>query len=57
VRIHNSFLVFLPHVRELRQESRGPVVFLGSGAGAALLPVSRRKFQEIKQQLDQLEGR
>jgi DNA-binding LytR/AlgR family response regulator len=56
VRIHNSFLVFLPCVRELRQESRGPVVFLGSGAGAALLPVSRRNFQEIKQRLDQLEG-
>jgi DNA-binding LytR/AlgR family response regulator len=54
VRIHTSFLVSLPHTRELRQESMGPVVFLGSGAGGAVLPVSRRKRQEIKQQLEQL---
>jgi DNA-binding LytR/AlgR family response regulator len=32
VRIHNKYLVFLPHVRELRHESKGPVVFLNSGA-------------------------
>jgi DNA-binding LytR/AlgR family response regulator len=36
----------------LRQESDGPVVYVGSGAGAAVLPVSRRKFHEIKQQLE-----
>jgi DNA-binding LytR/AlgR family response regulator len=52
VRPHNSFVVFLPHVRQLRRESDGPVVYVGSGAGAALLPVSRRKFHEIKQQLE-----
>ncbi|MBV9483996.1 MAG: LytTR family transcriptional regulator [Acidobacteria bacterium] len=50
-RIHKSFLVFLPHVRELRREAEGPVVSLGVGADAALLPVSRRKKSEIKQQL------
>lgn len=49
VRIHNSFLVFLSHVRELRHESKGPTVLLGSGAGAANLPVSQRRFQEFKQ--------
>jgi hypothetical protein len=27
VRIHNKYLVFLPHVRGLRQEPDGPVVF------------------------------
>jgi two-component system, LytTR family, response regulator LytT len=48
VRIHNSFLVFLSHVRKLRYESNGPVVILGSGAGAANLPVSQRRFQEFK---------
>jgi DNA-binding LytR/AlgR family response regulator len=48
VRIHNKYLVFLPHVRELRYESNGPVVILGSGAGAALLPVSQRRSQEFK---------
>lgn len=51
VRIHNSFLVFLPHVRELRQEAEGPVVYLGSGAGAISFPVSRRKCQDIKKLL------
>jgi DNA-binding LytR/AlgR family response regulator len=48
VRIHNKYLVFLSHVRELRRESDGPVVFLGSGAGAANLPISQRRFQEFK---------
>lgn len=48
VRIHNSFLVFLPHVCELRHESDGPVVILGSSAGAANLPISQRRFQELK---------
>ena len=48
VRIHNSFLVFLTHVCELRHESNGPVVILGSGAGAANLPISQRRFQEFK---------
>jgi DNA-binding LytR/AlgR family response regulator len=48
VRIHNKYLVFLSHVRELRHESDGPVVFLGSGAGAAILPISQRRFQEFK---------
>jgi DNA-binding LytR/AlgR family response regulator len=47
-RIHNSFLVFLPHIRELRHESDGPVVILGSGAGAANLPISQRRFQKFK---------
>lgn len=48
VRIHNSFLVFLTHVCELRHESGGPVVILGSDAGAANLPISQRRFQEFK---------
>lgn len=48
VRIHNSFLVFLPHVCELRNESDGPVVILGSSAGAANLPISQRRFEEFK---------
>jgi DNA-binding LytR/AlgR family response regulator len=48
VRIHNSHLVFLSHVHELHHESRGLVVFLGSGAGAASLPISRKRFQEFK---------
>ena len=48
VRIHNSFLVFLTHVCELRHESNGPVAILGSGADAANLPISQRRFQEFK---------
>lgn len=48
VRIHNSFLVFLSHVCELRHESDGSVVILGSSAGAANLPISQRRFQEFK---------
>jgi DNA-binding LytR/AlgR family response regulator len=51
VRIHKSFLVFLPHVRELRHEAEGPVVYLGSGAATTSFPVSRRKFQDIKKRL------
>jgi DNA-binding LytR/AlgR family response regulator len=47
VRIHNKYLVFLSHVRELRHESKGPAVSLGSGAGTALLPISRQRFQEF----------
>jgi DNA-binding LytR/AlgR family response regulator len=49
VRIHNKYLVFLPHVRELRQEPDGPAVFLSSSAAAALLPVSRQRFRAFKQ--------
>jgi hypothetical protein len=48
-RIHNKYLVFLPHVRELRQESDGPAVLLSSGAGAALLPVGRQRVEAFKQ--------
>lgn len=46
VRIHNRYLVFLSHARELRHESQGPVMILGSGAHAALLPISRKRLQE-----------
>jgi DNA-binding LytR/AlgR family response regulator len=49
VRIHNKYLVFLSHVRELRHESDGPAVLLGFGAGTALLPISQRRFQEVTQ--------
>jgi DNA-binding LytR/AlgR family response regulator len=49
--IHKSFLVFPPQIRKLRQKAEGSVVHLGSGASAAVLPVSRRKLQEIKKQL------
>jgi DNA-binding LytR/AlgR family response regulator len=54
--IHKSFLVFPPQIRKLRQTAEGSVVHLACGASAAVLPVSRRKLQEIKQQLDQMKG-
>jgi DNA-binding LytR/AlgR family response regulator len=52
VRIHKSFLVSLPRVRKLRREAEGPVVDLDYGADVKTLPVSRRKFQEIKKWLE-----
>ena len=51
MQIHKSFLVFPSRIRKLRQKAEGSVVHLGSGTSAAVLPVSRRKLQEIKQQL------
>jgi DNA-binding LytR/AlgR family response regulator len=49
VRIHNKYLVFLSHVQELRYKLDSPVVFLGSGNSAALLPISRQRFHEFTQ--------
>lgn len=49
VRIHNKYLVFLSHVKELRHESKDSVVSLGFGAGTASLPISQRRFQAFKQ--------
>jgi DNA-binding LytR/AlgR family response regulator len=50
VRIHNRYLVFLPHVRELRQEPDGPAkVFLRSGADAAPLAVSQQRLPAVEQ--------
>lgn len=50
VRIHNSFLVSLPHVRQLRPTpGGGREVYLRFGAGGRYRPVSRRHFREFKQ--------
>ena len=51
VRIHRSFLVALPLVTELRMCASGYVVRIGTGAGAAELPVSRRHTRELKDRL------
>ena len=56
MRIHDSFLVFVPHVRELRRlreprVGRGYVVRLEFAEAFAELQVSRRKVAEIKQKL------
>jgi DNA-binding LytR/AlgR family response regulator len=51
VRIHRSFLVALPLVTELRMSASGYVVRVGSGEGAAELPVSRRHTRELKDRL------
>jgi DNA-binding LytR/AlgR family response regulator len=50
VRIHNWFLVFLPHVQQLLRTSVGGwEVYLSSGASARYFPVSRRRCQMVKQ--------
>ena len=50
VRIHNSFLVSLSHVRKLRPTSRGGrEAYLSFGAEGRYLPISRRCFQKFKQ--------
>lgn len=51
VRIHRSFLVSLALVTELRMSASGYIVRVGSGAGAAELPVSRRHTRELKDRL------
>lgn len=49
-RIHNKYLVFLPHVRALLHEPDGPAsVSLRLGADTPLLPISRQRFQTVKQ--------
>lgn len=53
VRIHNSFLVFVPLVRKLWRNYSGWLVTLGSGPDAVNLPVSRRKVQAFKQRWTQ----
>lgn len=50
VRIHNLFLVFLPHVQPV-PTSRGREVYLSSGANARYFPVSRRRWPQVKQAL------
>lgn len=50
VRIHNSYLVSLPHIRKLCPTSRGGrEVYLSFGAGGRYRPVSRRRWGEFKQ--------
>jgi DNA-binding LytR/AlgR family response regulator len=52
VRVHRSFLVSMAHISELRVEpGGGHAVVVGSGAGAVLLPVSRRLSRELKDRL------
>ncbi|MDQ3764837.1 MAG: LytTR family transcriptional regulator [Actinomycetota bacterium] len=50
VRIHNSYLVSLAHVRKLRATPRGGwKVYLTFGAEQLALPISRRRLSEFKQ--------
>lgn len=50
VRIHNSFLVSLSHVRKLCPASRGGrEAYLSFGADGRYLPISRRRFWKFKQ--------
>lgn len=50
VRVHNWFLVFLPHVQEFfRTRSGGWEIYLKSGAGGRYFPVSRWRRWEFQQ--------
>jgi len=51
VRIHKSYLVFLPRARELRLGGWGWVLTVGSGAGAIELPVGRKRVPQLRQLL------
>ena len=54
VRVHRSYLVATAHITELRVEpGGGHSVRVGSGPGAALLPVSRRLSRDLKDRLVQ----
>lgn len=53
VRIHKSYLVFLPCVRELRLGGWGWVVTVGFGAGVAELPVGRKRVPHFKRLLQE----
>jgi DNA-binding LytR/AlgR family response regulator len=49
MRIHRSFMIFIPLVTQLRRSYSGWVVRLDAGAGAVDLPVSRRELRKFKQ--------
>lgn len=49
VRVHRSYMVFLPLVTELRRVPSGHNVRLGSGPDLVDVPVSRRELKEFKQ--------
>ena len=53
VRIHKSYLVFLPCARDLRLGGWGWVVTVGFGAGAAELPVGRKRVPHLKRLLQE----
>lgn len=51
VRIHRSYLVYLPLVSELRTGASGYTVVIGSSPSEKELPVSRRHTRELKDRL------
>jgi len=53
VRVHRSHLVALAHVRALRKAGDGAVVEVGS-AERRTIPVSRTRYQELRQRLGQI---
>ena len=51
LRIHRSFLVFLPAITEVRSTASGYTVRIGTGENAPVLPVSRRYGRRLKDTL------